>query len=63
MNVPSYELMSMSAIIEIQALIRMALTDDDDHAARALDALLAGKDKAVLATALVMAYWVFKPFS
>ena len=56
MNIPAYMAMNLTATIEIQSLIREALFGDDDNAAMALDALLAGKPEALRLTALVVAH-------
>lgn len=61
MNIPSYMMLSMNAVIEIQSLIRQVIFDESDTAARALDDLLANKP-AEKATALAIMYIWLRPY-
>ena len=61
MNIPSYNMLSLDALIEIQSLIRQAIQDESDTAARALDDLLANKP-AEKATALFIVHTWLHPY-
>ena len=61
MNIPSYNMYNLDALIEIQALIRQAIQDESDTAARALDDLLANKPK-YRATALFIVHTWLHPY-